>query len=177
MNKQEIINKLLGNHKAFADYAAGLSAEDFTFSNNGKWTAGQQINHICRSVKPLAQGFLLPKFVIGIIFGKTDRDSISYDKLVAKYQGILANGGKAPSSFIPKTINAKQKETLRDNLLKLIESLTKKLGKFNEEDLDNYIVPHPLIGKLTLREMLYFTIYHVEHHHKAALRNLEAKTV
>lgn len=24
--------------------------------------------------------------------------------------------------------------------------------------------PHPLLGKLTLREMMFFTIYHVQHH-------------
>jgi hypothetical protein len=26
--------------------------------------------------------------------------------------------------------------------------------------LDEYLLPHPLIGKLTIREILYFTIYH-----------------
>jgi hypothetical protein len=25
-------------------------------------------------------------------------------------------------------------------------------------------LPHPLLGKLTLREMLYFTAYHADHH-------------
>ena len=35
-----------------------------------------------------------------------------------------------------------------------------------EKDLDFYVLPHPLIGKLTLREMLFFCIYHVQHHHK-----------
>ena len=43
--------------------------------------------------------------------------------------------------------------------------------KLDEEDLDNYILPHPLIGKTTIREMLYFTIYHVQHHHKAIVDN------
>ena len=32
------------------------------------------------------------------------------------------------------------------------------------KDLDVYILPHPLLGKVTLREMLYFTIHHNEHH-------------
>jgi len=34
----------------------------------------------------------------------------------------------------------------------------------DEDDLDRVMLPHPLLGKLTLREMLFFTIYHVEHH-------------
>jgi hypothetical protein len=176
MNKQEIINKLIVNHNAFADYIAGLPVEDFTFSNGGKWTAGQQIDHICKGVKPLAQGLSLPKFAIGIIFGTTERNSIGYDALVTKYQTALLNGGKATGKFIPQAINADRQEILREKLLNLVESLTKKLGKFSEADLDKFTVPHPIIGRLTMREILYFTIYHVEHHHKAALRNLEAKT-
>ncbi len=32
--------------------------------------------------------------------------------------------------------------------------------KWTEDDLDRFLLPHPLIGKLTIREMLFFTIYH-----------------
>jgi len=35
---------------------------------------------------------------------------------------------------------------------------------WTDEKLDNYLAPHPLLGKLTLRELIYFTIYHTEHH-------------
>jgi hypothetical protein len=34
-------------------------------------------------------------------------------------------------------------------------------------------LPHPLLGKLTLREMIYFTIYHVQHHHKLVQNQLK----
>lgn len=40
------------------------------------------------------------------------------------------------------------------------------------DELDKYILPHPLLGKLTIREMMYFTIYHVEHHKKLTERGL-----
>jgi hypothetical protein len=33
-----------------------------------------------------------------------------------------------------------------------------------EDDLDNYLVKHPLLGRITLRELCYFTIYHTQHH-------------
>ncbi|NBX80802.1 MAG: DinB family protein, partial [Flavobacteriales bacterium] len=44
---------------------------------------------------------------------------------------------------------------------------------FTEDDLDKYVLPHPLLGKLTLREMLCFTIYHVKHHVEIIKRDLE----
>jgi|SRR5882672_10633400 len=42
--------------------------------------------------------------------------------------------------------------------------LIAKIEKQSEADLDKYILLHPLLGKLILREMLYFTIHHNEHH-------------
>jgi DinB superfamily len=176
MKKQEINDKLLENYQSFANYVVGLNDADFEFTNGEKWTAGQQLDHLCRSVNPLLQAFMMPKLVLGTMFGKADRESMSYNALVEKYQELLANGGKASGKFIPETINANQKETLRNNLLKAVESLIKKADKFSENDLDKYLLPHPLLGKLTLREMLCFTIYHAEHHHKATLRNLELET-
>jgi len=44
------------------------------------------------------------------------------------------------------------------------DKLCRKTMKHSEAALDKYILPHPLLGKLTLREMLYFTAYHVAHH-------------
>ena len=44
-----------------------------------------------------------------------------------------------------------------------------------EEELDTYLIPHPLIGKMTLRELLFFTVYHIGHHLKT-IKNIN-KTV
>jgi hypothetical protein len=41
-----------------------------------------------------------------------------------------------------------------------------------EAKLDNFIAPHPLLGKITLRELCYFTIYHTQHH----LHNIKVMT-
>ena len=54
---------------------------------------------------------------------------------------------------------------LQDAVDKQITRLSEKIDRFSETELDQFILPHPLLGKLTLREMIYFTIYHVEHHH------------
>ena len=44
---------------------------------------------------------------------------------------------------------------------------------WKDTQLDQYIVPHPLLGKITLREMGYFTIYHVQHHDAIIRERLE----
>ncbi|MGH7601660.1 MAG: DinB family protein, partial [bacterium] len=38
------------------------------------------------------------------------------------------------------------------------------LQRWDENSLDKYLLPHPLMGKLTIREMLFFTLYHDVHH-------------
>ena len=172
MNKQEIADRIIENHQKLADFVAGLSEADFSFAPAGKWTAGQQLDHIFRGVSPVRMALRLPKFVPRILFGKADHTTVNYERLVENYHSGLAAGGKASGSFIPPEISFDRREALRNKLLKTVGGLVKGIKGFPEAQLDELVLPHPILGKLTMREMLYFTIYHAEHHHKAAVRNL-----
>ena len=172
MKKEEITKKLETNHKTFTDFMAPLNDKDFMHAPAGKWTAGQQLDHIIRSVSPLATGLRLPKFIVGLVFGKANRPSKSYEYLVKKYLSKLESGGKARGRFIPLQIEPSQKQKNIDKLLKRVALLTKNMNGYSENQLDAYILPHPLLGKVTIREMMYFTIYHAEHHLKQAKRNI-----
>ncbi len=172
MNKQQIAAKLIENHQKFADYLSSLNEEEFLFSFEEKWTAGQQLDHIVRGVSPVKMALTLPKFVPNLLFGKANRSSTDYGGLVAKYQGKLAAGSQASGKFIPPEIRFDSREHLKNKLLKTVKALTDKIDRFSEQQLDEYILPHPILGKLTIREMLYFTIYHVEHHHQNTIKNL-----
>ncbi len=172
MIKTEIIQQLRATHQKFCDVVLSLSDEEFISSANGKWTAAQQLDHIYRSVNALNQGLSLPKFIIRLYVGKANRPSKTYDALVAKYKLRLGAGGKAVGRFIPREIDNKEKPVLKEKLINRVESLCKKINRYSEPQLDYYILPHPLLGKLTLREMLYFTIYHAEHHQNLTLKNL-----
>ena len=55
------------------------------------------------------------------------------------------------------------------------DTLLKAIDNWTEEELDTYLIPHPLIGKMTLRELLFFTVYHIGHHLKT-IKNIN-KTV
>ncbi len=173
MEREQIIQLLKENHSSFIGYINGLTNEAFLFSYQQKWTAGQQLDHIYLSVKPVAFALSLPKFFIRFIFGKSNRPGRTYEDLVKKYLTKLENGGKATGRFIPKTISPNQKERIIEGLNKNINLLCSKIETFTEQDLNTLILPHPLLGKLTIREMLYFTIYHAEHHHKITKRNLK----
>ena len=86
--------------------------------------------------------------------------------MVKKYLQKLENGGRATGRFIPKTESIE-----KGNKLKV--DLKNEVVKLTEDEFDKYILPHPLLGKLTMREMLYFTIYHVGHHEELTKRNFK----
>lgn len=173
MDKAEIINELTRQYSGFVDSVEPMSEYDFTFSLNGeKWSAGQQADHLCRSVAPLNKGLAAPEFVLKSMFGKSDHPSSSYDELIARYREVLALGGTAPDPFRPEVIAFEQKDRLIQDLRRQLEVLCRNIEKFSEEKLDILVLPHPLLGKLTLREMFYFTIYHAEHHRLNVEKNL-----
>lgn len=173
MTKTDIQHQLTKSYHAFTEAILSLSEADFLFAASDKWSAGQQLEHLYRAVRPITLAFVLPKFVPRLLFGKANRPSRNYNALVNKYHEKLAAGGKASRPYIPKAVLFIQRNKLKTKLLRTVAKLNRNLNKYSEAELDSYILPHPLLGKLTLREMLFFTIYHVEHHHKAVMLGLE----
>jgi hypothetical protein len=69
MNKSEIRQRLQENHVRFIKQIADLSDQDFLRSTRGKWTAGQQLEHIVKSVRPVNLALIIPKFLLRLSFG------------------------------------------------------------------------------------------------------------
>jgi len=173
MNKQTILEQLDIHHAEFRHLIGALNETDYLAAPVEKWSAGQQLDHICRSVGPVNLAFGLPGFLLRFLFGKANRASRTYEGLVEKYKTKLAEGGRASRQFIPPLAKWGKREKLLGKLEHLVSALKKKVEKTDENQLDTLILPHPLLGKLTLREMIYFTIYHVQHHQNSVLRNLD----
>ncbi|HYK44876.1 MAG TPA: DinB family protein [Parafilimonas sp.] len=164
MNQHDIAENLERNYRAFTGLIISLNEEQFLFTKDNKWSAGQQAEHILRSVKAVNLGFTLPRFVLKISFGASNRPSKTFDALVERYKEKLAAGGKSSARYIPKAVAFHQRKNICEHIVRFNESICNKLNSYSEIQLDTYILPHPLLGKLTLREMLYFNIHHVKHH-------------
>lgn len=177
MTKQEIQNKLVANHKSFADYIISLKEADFLYSFQNKWSAGQQLEHMVRATSTLGMARLIPKFIIKLLLGSAGRSSASYEELVKNYQAKLANGAKASARYVPGKVNFNEKDKLITRLMHNASKISALTSQYTEVELDRYLLPHPIIGKLTIREMMYFAIYHVEHHHKLTKQYLALQNV
>ncbi|MHA7099015.1 DinB family protein [Roseivirga pacifica] len=165
MNKVEIKARLEEAYSDFLKFIDGLSADEFDYAPEGKWNAGQQAIHLIKSTKPLVKALGLPKFLLKQQFGKTNREGRNYEQVVERYKEKLATTTmEAPAKFKPEASSHKDFKKLCEAQRAVIDKIQTKLNKWTEEEMDEYVLPHPLMGKVTVREMMYFSIYHAGHH-------------
>ena len=166
MNLDDITRQLRSTTDEFISFCNPIQDTLFFFQPADKWSIAQNVKHLSISVSRTQLAYSLPKFIVRLIAGKPNRISRTYEVLVEKYKTKLMQGGKASGPFIPKNIPA---GTDKDFLLKQFAVAVKSLAtiiekKWTDPQLDNYLAPHPLLGKITLRELAYFTIHHTSHH-------------
>jgi hypothetical protein len=175
MTKSEIQVQLNQNYTLFCAFYKTMNEEDFRYTPPEKWDTGQHLDHIRRAISPIVLATALPKWLLRILFGKANRASRNFDGLVIKYQEKLAAGGRASGQFIPKPIPFSVKEKQIESIEEIVVKINHQLERWSEADLDTYLLPHPILGKLTVREMMYFTVYHAVHHHHLAKTYLSTR--
>jgi hypothetical protein len=164
---QELTDTLNKEVHLTAAYFLSLPKEKFfQRSIPEKWSPAENIQHLILSVRPLVLAFSLPLFLLRIFFGKLNRHVLNYHEVVERYKAKLDAGSKASAPFIPKKLSTQpSQQELIGAYIHSYENFQKKIARIPADKLDQYLLPHPILGKLTLREMIYFTIYHVSHHH------------
>lgn len=163
MNKTTIKSILVESFTGFTNFTDTLSDHRFMVSPEGKWSAGQQLDHLIRSVKPVNTVLGLPRIFLRF-FGKPALPSRSYEQVEEMYKLALEKGRTTTRPYIPPVTSAAQRNVLQLQFHQQKDRLLSLLGQWAENDLDKYQVTHPLTGKLTIRELLYFTACHNEHH-------------
>jgi hypothetical protein len=169
MTKQELIKAFYANHKEMSDYINSLTNEQFVYSCNGKWTAGQQFSHVYLTLLPFTKILPSKDFIVQK-FGNIDRPIWKYDTVIENY---FKTNRQAPQQFLPEKVNIEQKNTITAELHKILLNIQELLDQYTEEELDSFVIPHPLLGKLTIREIFYLMTYHANHHLKLTRLNLE----
>ena len=166
LSKEEIVQQLLQASEDLGQFSHTINDELFFYQPADKWSIVQNITHLTIAANTTIPAYSLPKFIVRWYAGKPNRPSRTYDELVAKYQLKLQQGGRAGGRYIPKpVVEQTGKEKILNDFSKSMNKLSVAIQtKWNDPQLDQYIAPHPLLGKITLRELGYFTIYHTYHH-------------
>lgn len=164
MTKSEIITNLNTTHSVFWDTAIHLPNP--TISVNGKWSVAQNVEHINIGLLRVSNYLTLPKSSIEANFGLSERVSSSKETIIKVMKNALENGVKATAPFIPELNLETSIEELVAQGKDLLDAFISNLQNWSEDELEKYNCPHPVLGKITVREILYFTIYHVQHHNE-----------
>ncbi|MFN8349112.1 MAG: DinB family protein [Spirosomataceae bacterium] len=167
MNKPALIDFLQQGFEEVASLANGTPKASFYCKPaDNVWSAAENVQHLTQSVQPLNRLFGRPKSYMEEKWGTSRRSSRSYEGLIETYHKALGNGATAvtaPGAFVPLTVPAETADLLHDFRL-TNDALIVCLSDWSEDELDKYLIPHPLMGPLTVREMLLFTAYHTRHH-------------
>ncbi len=166
LSKVQILSSLQMATNELLDYCTNINDQKFFFQPTTKWSIAQNITHLTTSTRITTFAYRLPKVIIRLYSGKPNRLSRSYDELVKKYKLKLEQGGSASGIFIPKVVVATvaKHKLILDFSTKMKALITAIEKNWHDHQLDQYIIPHPLLGKITLRELSFFTIYHTYHH-------------
>jgi DinB superfamily len=166
MDKETIVDLLDQKHTELITWLKQQPDDAWEQGPEGKWTQGQQALHLLQSIKPLNNALSLPKFLLRYKFGKANRPVRAYDDIVKRYHERLedAKGKTFKGSQNMKIPTITDKNFILNRLQTESKKLQYKTKKISDKNLDTVVLPHPLMGKMPVREIIMWTAYHVEHH-------------
>ncbi len=163
MTQTELVQALEVRHEEVSEYFSSLPEATLLADTAPKWNPAQHLIHLTRANSRIAQGFqardALPNNDSGQIR--------SYEVVRETYIAALQ---QAPSALLEKNGAAVQVEadSSQHQILEAYRQagtgLRQAMQTWTEADLDAKAVPHPLLGLLSVREMLEFALYHDLHH-------------
>lgn len=165
--KADIIARLKAVQTGLNETAGAITPEQFERLTGDEWSAADYLKHLILSVKPFARVISIPLDKLREMFGTPDRVSMSFEDLVTLYHRRLNEGMRAEKVPSVTPIEYRLPPDMTDLKSTLLTAwnegnnrLIAALDIIEEEALDQYQLPHPAVGLITVREMLYFTVYH-----------------
>jgi hypothetical protein len=164
MNSDNLPSFLMGEAEAFEQWAAPLTDLEFAERPNGRWSVGDTAQHLYLSARPVLRLMAGPREV----FAQWDRavePSRTYEAIEETYRRVLSRGVKAPVSMSPRPEDvAADKATMLARVTDTYRALADQVVNWSAEEMDSYQIPHPALGLISVREMMYFIGVHTRHH-------------
>jgi hypothetical protein len=166
MNKTNIADLLEVKHQILFDWLAKQPKDIWEKGPDKKWTTGQQIQHLVDSLQALNNALSYPRFFLKYKFGICNRATRNYETVATNYQKKLIKHKDKARNFNKnlKKPTLKQRAQLLAKLQIQSKKLQYKIKKISTHNLDTLVIPHPLMGKMTVREIIMWTAHHTEHH-------------
>ncbi len=166
-SKEQIIDQLHQIQQNVSQTVQAIPTVQFFQGTAEAWSPCDYLKHLLLAVKPFAKGLSYPPEQIGAMFGVPDHPSCSFAEVVALYQAQLKRGLRAEDVPNMLPMGFRMPEAVTDVQAYLVQSwndahvkLYAGLNHWSESDLDTHQFNHAALGLMTVREILFFTIYH-----------------
>ena len=164
-SKPTLIKCIFDSSQEISNWIASQKQTGFNQGPHGKWDTSQHLDHLTKTALLTTKGLKMPKLLLRWKFGKTNRPLRSKQEIIDRYQQKLSTlpPGKTFSGSAGESSSDKQASIARyqQSILKLNTIIEKR---WNEKTLDKLLLPHPLMGRMPIRELLIWLDYHHYHH-------------
>ncbi len=168
---REILADLELSAARTVEFFATISADQFTRGDATHWSPAHHLGHLTMTYAGLARavraGRRLPGHPTALSRGQQEIGAAARAALDSAPAHVIANNPFSPTLAPHPDVDAMGRELLDANA-----GLRALLAQWSEAELDGRAVPHPLMGPLSVREMLLFIVLHDRHHVSGVRRRL-----
>ncbi|WP_309569529.1 DinB family protein [Deinococcus sp.] len=160
VTRAELIAALNATRDDVSTYFGALDPQAFTAGSDERWSPAHHLDHLTRATTPVAAGLGISLHLLAP--REPGVASRSYAEVRAAYLAALAGGQKAFGRYLPSPDGDQTAIVAR--YTDAMNTLLENLAHWFDADLDACSMPHPVLGTISVREMLHFTHYHNHHH-------------
>lgn len=164
-NKEALIDALENTWQAMTDWVNQQPESDFNRQLVvGKWTIAQTIYHLIKITRQINAGMKAPKLVLRGMFGKSNGPEKTYEEIAVHFDNLMESGSVSPLQYVSEKDRTFEKIALMKRFQGELDDFKKALNKWDEKSLSKYVLPHPELDKNSVREILFYVIWHNQHH-------------
>lgn len=159
-SRAELLPAFAGAADEIGGSFAGLDDRTFWTGTAEQWGAAHHLDHLIRSNRPVAGGLGAARDRLQPL--PPEHRYRSSAEIEAEYRAALSSGARAFGRWLPQPEGTQTElvERYRASLTGVSDALT----GWTDAELDAWAMPHPVLGVLSVREMLLFTLLHNRHH-------------
>lgn len=163
--KQEILESIPDLARKIEAYYRGLGHEIFFHDGLGGWSPAQNLAHITWIQNMAVLLLKAPRFLL-LPFGKrpSQRDFQTLQRDYLSSGKPIPLGPLAPAKLSPPKEATVMIESMLLDWNKSARDIYFALQAIPESEFDEYSLPHPSMGMLSLREIFYLLLIHPVHH-------------
>ncbi len=179
-DKSELIAALQTQKLEIPALLSSIPTKQFFDGSSEHWSAGHHVQHITSAVNRVAQGLLNAS-----VLPKREPATASRDfaTLHETYLATLKNTPSETLRQLGSRVTLKEFENSDAYKTQLISSFVSAISNFNtalenfdEANLEQLGMPHPVMGLLSSREMVFFIVFHNTHHQNGIAKLLQNQT-